>query len=706
MRAALPSSAPSCPEPGPAARGGSAGGRGGETLAGTAGTALQDAQPEGRRDLVLAMAVALLPLALYARSLGWPALELSDAELRAADSVGEAARAAGLGGVSLYLDLGSSALVARAVALVLFSGTSALAFALLRALGLGRGACLWGALVFAAHPLQVESVAWLSQRGTLLGGFFFLLAARLTLGRGARSPRAGALALLPALLAEPRLLAGVPWLWLAERWVLGRRPARARVVFELALVALAGGSLLAGRLGALEPSAGLERLIELPRALATLAACAFVPTGLTPRHGLPGGAPAGLALAWLVLGLLLWALWRDAARRPRIGLGVLLFLLLASAHALLPRSADLVRESDGHLALLGLALALAAAAPRLAHSRPALVVLGGALVALAAVRSELRLGAWRSEPELQASALAVRPDDAHALLALGRWHLAHGRVSTAQAAVERARSLRPHDPSVLALAGELELRRAGVPGQEARVSAARALFERGQAFERLAELDQLMGDATAARAHLAAALEQTPGRADLHVRRGRAGLELGLPAEARTAFARALELDPRSAEAWSALGRLHFAQDEPEAAAQAFARALELEPDLVEANALLGRIQETRGERAAAEQHYRRALSIAPDRPDALQVDTLYALGALLADAGRADEALRFFERVVELRPDPPHVRAHLESARLHLARGATGLARARLEAVLRFNPAQPEARALLESLAPAGAGR
>lgn len=702
MRAALPSSAPSRPEPGPAAVGGGPG----PTGAGVAGRAGPEAA-RGRRELALALVAALVPLALYARSLGWPALALGDHEIRTADTLAEAARAAGLGGVSLHLEgLGRSALVARGVSLVLVSGASALAFALARALGLGRTASLAAALCFALHPLQVESVAWLSQRGTLLGGFFFLLAARLSLERGARSTAIG-LALLPALLAEPRLAAGVPWLWLAEYGVLGRRPEAARIALGSALMALAAGVLLDGRLGPAVPegSASVARLAQLPRALTELLAHAFVPTGLTPRHGLPLDAPWPATLAWPAFALVLLALAVGLARRPRVGLAGLLFLLLAGAQVLLPRSADLWRESDGFLALFGLALALVASAPRGLAARPGIALCGGVLCALA-VGSGLRLGAWSSEPRLQASAAAARPDDLRAWLALGDWNLAHGRIGAAQVALEQALARHPDDASALALRGEIELRQAGVPGREARLDAARAFLERGRAHARVAELAQLAGDARTARAELEAALAESPLQAGLHGRLGRTLLELDEPAAARAAFERARELDPRSSEPWSGLGRLHFGRGEAELAARAFERALELEPDLVEANALLGHLLEARGERAAAEQHYRRALSIAPDRPDGLYVDTLYALGALLAASERADEALRCMERVVALRADPPHVRAHLESARLLLARGETALARARLEAVLRFNPAHAEARAQLERLVQDGPGR
>lgn len=655
-------------------------------------------------------------MALYARTLGWPALEIADAELRAAASLAEAARAGGAGGVTLFLEgLGDSAFVARAVTLLLHAGASALAFALARTLGVRRVASTLVALLFAVHPLQVESVAWLSQRDTLLGGFCFLLGARLVLGAGALRSCVGAGALMLALLAEPRLVGGIAWLALAERWSLPRPRGRLRLALDLALVALASGSLFLWLSGerAADAHAFLSRCAQVPRALAALAWHALAPAGLTPHHGLPSAQYWTLVLEWLALGLVLTGVARLRSRRPLAALGVLLFVLLGAGGVLFPRSADLFRESDAYLGILGLALVLVSASERFV--RPALA-LGAGFVLASAARTHVGLGHWRSEFALQEAALAVRPDDAQAHAALGHWHLLHGRVSAAQAACERALALRPSDPAALVTLGEIELRRAGVPGEEQHLARARELFERSQrsawtpalaaARERLAEIHQLAGEPEPARLLLEELLRTEPERVATHVRLGRLQLERRELADARRAFERAAELDPRASEAWSGLGIVAFQENRSAEARDFFERALALEPDLIEASALLGRLHEQRAAPAEAERFYRRALSLAPDRTDTLQVDTLYALGALLSAAERGDEALRYLERVVELRPEPPHVRAHLESARLRLARGESETARRLLAPVLVFNPGHAEARALLEQIEQTGAPR
>jgi protein O-mannosyl-transferase len=82
------------------------------------------------------------------------------------------------------------------------------------------------AALFALHPINVESVAWASERKTVLSTLFFLLALHAYL-RYARNPRLRPYIALVcfyamALMAKPQVIIFPFLLWLLDYWPLGR----------------------------------------------------------------------------------------------------------------------------------------------------------------------------------------------------------------------------------------------------------------------------------------------------------------------------------------------------------------------------------------------------------------------------------------------------------------------------------------------------
>ena len=154
--------------------------------------------------------------------------------------------------------------------------------------------------------------------------------------------------------------------------------------------------------------------------------------------------------------------------------------------------------------------------------------------------------------------------------------------------------------------------------------------------------------------------------------RGAEWLQAGRPDTAETWLERAIAIDPAISEAWVNLGVAHRrlgALDEAEAA---YRQAIVLEPDNLSAWRNLGLVLGVRGDDTAADE-----LLQLLDRPDNRNPYTYLALGDVSFDAGRLDEALRFYRRARRIEPGNPDTLAAF--AAWALATGQDARARALL---------------------------
>jgi hypothetical protein len=166
--------------------------------------------------------------------------------------------------------------------MALHAAVAVLILALGRQLGLGRGGSFAAALLFAAHPVHAEAVAWVTGRSELLVTLFVVAAwcAHVSVKRGAAV--AAALLLALAALSKENALVALP-LFVLMDLALARRPAPVRRWLGL-------GAVLAVVAGA--------RALVLPDALpldAPFGEVPFVGRLLVAAHIL--GRAVGL-LAW------------------------------------------------------------------------------------------------------------------------------------------------------------------------------------------------------------------------------------------------------------------------------------------------------------------------------------------------------------------------------------------------------------------------
>lgn len=138
----------------------------------------------------------------------------------------------------------------------------------------------------------------------------------------------------------------------------------------------------------------------------------------------------------------------------------------------------------------------------------------------------------------------------------------------------------------------------------------------------------------------------------------------GLPtresiALAEPPLARALELDNGLGQAYATLGLLRQQQGDLQAAEAAYEQAIALQPNYPRVFRLFGRLRRQQGERAQAIELFQKALTLDPySAPPNFDIARSYD------EAGRFEEALERYLRVVEIEPD--HAFAYVYIAAIH----------------------------------------
>ncbi len=523
--------------------------------------------------------------------------------------------------------------------LLLHAAASGLVVLLLRRVLQDGPSAMLGGLLFAAHPVHVESVAFVSGRTDLWAGVFVLLGTLLWLreraldgdaGSGIAPAGVGLLLALGALSKEPAVMAVPAWLaWdgVASAGSSGRPASWARrnarwLTASLAAVAVVAalrwaalGRLLGGEAlpppvpGVQEPSAAallLPRLITYVKLLAVpwpLSAF-YTPSDLALGPGLLLGA---------ILALVLFAgAWIAGGRRTGAVASSWTLLFLVPVLGIATLSGGVVAERFLYLPSLGACLAAAALWGRLhRRSKPVAMAVAVAMIALLAGATVLRSQVWRSEVSLYADMTRTSPRAFVAHFNLGNELAKLGRLEEAEASLERAVAIAPGRADAWNNLGSVRLRL----GKDA---------EAGKAYE---EAVRLKPDFVVALRNLAqtlakadrwtdflAAMEKienpVPGDAPLLIRAGMVLADGGRLPEAERAFRLAIRAAPDQGKAYGYLGFVYVSQNRTSEALPLLERAAAIDPGDAPARFNLGAARLAAGDRAgaAAERDALRAL--------------------------------------------------------------------------------------------------
>jgi tetratricopeptide (TPR) repeat protein len=461
------------------------------------------------------------------------------------------------------------------------------------------------AAIFALHPVEVESVAWISElKNTLSAVFYFSAALAYLKFDRTRTPGAYAAAfmLFFAGLTAKTVIATLPAALLVVRWwQRGKLDWKHDVLPLLPFFAagIIGGLFTAsverefiGAQGRDFDFSPVDRVLIAGRAFWFYPGKLFWPARLTfiyPRWHLDPGAVwqylFPLAAVLLLAGLVV------LARRHRAPLAAVLFFAISLFPALgffnvYPFFYSFVADHFQYLASAGIITLAAAGAARWLGRR----------------------GLWGNA---RGNALCL-------LLLLGLGVLTWRQSAMYANAETLWRTTLARNPGCFMAHNNL----------------AEILFQKGQADEAIAELQK--------------ALAIKPDAAKSHYNLGNFLLRKGSVDEAIAELQKALAIEPGDAAAIDCLGSAYLQKGDENAAAAQFERALAVRPDYIEAYVRLGALFMKAGRLDDAAGLLNKAVGIQPDSAAAQ-----CGLGQVLMQMDRLDEAIPHLQKSAALVPAP-----------------------------------------------------
>jgi tetratricopeptide (TPR) repeat protein len=315
------------------------------------------------------------------------------------------------------------------------------------------------AALFAVHPLNVQVVAWVSERKELLATLFGLCSLIAWAAHSRRRlPAAYAISLASyacSLLSKPTWVTLPFLLVLLDAWPRGLRPTARLLAEKVPFLVLSAGASVAA-LWAQQAGgtvASVPVAARMGTALTSYAVYlkrAFWPAGLACFYPHPGAAPswAAVAGALALLVLLTGGALLLARRHPGVGVGWCWFAgTLVPVIGLVQIGAQRTADRYVYLPLVGLFVALVwwigAAARRGARTRRLLACGAAACIAALALASRAETLHWRDSASLWTRAVSVTQDNYLAHNHLGAILGAGGDLAGAIAHLDRAVALRP-----------------------------------------------------------------------------------------------------------------------------------------------------------------------------------------------------------------------------------------------------------------------
>jgi tetratricopeptide (TPR) repeat protein len=528
------------------------------------------------------------------------------------------------------------------------------------------------AVVFAVHPLQVESVAWATERKNVLSGFFYFLSLgaylRTRWGRRIWDLEEGSgigmgwyflsLLFFVAALLSKSVTATLPAAILVLRW-WKRGKIRAADVWPVTPMLAAGAAMgwLTGWMekhvvGAIGPDfdflTPLDRLCIAGRAFWFYLVKLVWPGHLSfiyPHWRVdPTQRPMWILFPLTALGLLIgcWLLRRRIGRGPAAAMFFFAGTLVPAMGFVnvFPMRYSYVADHFQYLACIG-PIALIVGLLSTGCTSGATQIFAGLVIVAMCAASNVRARVFVDRRTLWADTLAKNPDS----------RIAHSNYAAA-----------------LRDAGELD-------AAKAQYRAAMRLGNDAGDWVGLGQCFAMQGDFSTARDMYLKALAATPVSSEPVFQRMLAGryFQLGTAyqglggeylAKAEESYRRAIDLFPEYEDARKNLAVVFIDQERYPEAIEQCRIILAQNPDSVGGHTNLGTAYYEQGRLDLALQEYQRVLELEPEN-----VGAMASAGAILAQQGHVDAGIEMLQRALKIDPNNAMARQDLLAAMNERAR-------------------------------------
>ncbi len=517
------------------------------------------------------------------------------------------------------------------------------------------------AALFALHPMNVDSVAWVAERKNLLSTFLWLLTTLLYFRYSRSSNLTQYLSTIGmfilGLLAKPMLVTLPFVLFLMDYWPLKRfsfgdtgnnDSGRLRALWKckyqgvrlsslimekvpfifLALVSISISSLSLRRGGALVSMDSVPMGLRIQNAIVSYLIYIkklLWPFDLTIFYPYPDYIPL-----WKVIGASVLIVFITAAalrlvlRAPYFIVGWLWFL-----GTLVPVSGIMqgglwpeIADRWAYVPFIGLFIIVAWGAPQVMQSlryRGVLLVASGtAVLCLLMVISHMQTGIWKNSVTLFSHALQVNRDN----------FVAHSNLASEYANQgKKIEAVRHYKEAVRIHANDLI-----------------ALNSLGRLYGEMGQIDDSIH-------YYSQAVLYNPTDIKANFELGAMYTRKNSYDNARRQFSRVIELDPKFSMAYYNLGVISVKQGKKEEAIQDFSSALQLDPDDFQSHLAIGIVFMNLGREDDAAHHFKEALRIDPQSREARNY-----LGKVRGPISDGQDEMTLLEGNQEKEPDRPEV--------------------------------------------------